>query len=490
VRRRCALIILFFCLTMAILVLSGCGSNVGINSGGGGAINCGGCGSTGGNGGGGNGTTTNGPVALTIVDPPTCASPRFSFSHIYVAVKSVQLSPTANADQTSNDWVEAAPALNTSPRQIDLFAAPTIGNLSGGTNVSVATGTYRSARLVLASNGTIISGNQCGAAANCAIVGAQTIPLDVAAESSNGIFMSGTTLQSGQVVVGTTPTNLNFLFDSCASVLSTSSSTMRLIPKVFGWAGAISTWSVGLSDATTGSRIGSSDGLIAFEQADASGVFRVVAQAATDGAGNATLYMPPGVYDVVAAATAPSGGTAAIIYSPMVIAGVDSVSGTNSLSVSLPQAGPALPATINGTISAQTSALGPDVQLGVLQKGTFNGGISQPYTIPILADFSSTTNGTTVAGGGCTAGSACSNYTLQVSGQPLFLRTFTDPTATASSSANSYTVDAIAYRQSSGGLLNCTSPEQTTSTDINNATLILGPGATATAAPLNFIGCQ
>ena len=491
-RTRRVLIPLCMCIA-AVLFMTGCGSQVGINSGNSGGINCAGCGSSGGGGttsGGGVGSTTTGQVALTMIDPPTCASPRFAFSHIYVSVSSVQLNTVAGADQTTGNWVEAAPALATSPKQIDLFNFGTIGNLSNNGVVEVATGTYKTARLILAPNNAIVPANQCGTSANCVVYNAQTIPIDVTAESTTGIFISGAELTGGQVTVGSTATNLNFLFDSCSSLVAPSSTTMRFIPNVTAWAGAINSWNVGLSDLTTGSRIGSSDGLVAFEQADSSGVYRIVSQAATDGSGNATVYVPPGNYVVVADATAPFGGTGEVVFSPVVVTGVTSTLNSNSLSISLPQSGPSTPGTITGTITAQTPGTGPDVRIGVIQKGTFNGGLSQPYTIPLLGDWSATTNVVTQGGGSCGTGETCATFSINVPGQPLYLRTFTDSTAIVSTTTDPYTVDALAYQQSSGGLPNCSSPEQATSSNDLGSPLTVGPGMTVGAAPLNYTGCQ
>ncbi len=489
--RKFVLTLFFIVLSLAVLSLTGCGSQAGGLGGNPGAINCAGCGSTSSGGStGGSGSTSSGALGVTFFDTPTCRSPRNGFTNVYLTVKSIQLSPTINATATSTDWVEAVPSLGSLPVQVPMFSfTGTLGNLTNNATVALPVGTYKSMRIFLANTVTGVLANQCGANPNCAILNGQTVPIDVTAEATSGMIAQTGEIKDGAITVGNSGnTALNIQFDTCSSMILGSSSAIRLAPKFYAWTGNIHAIGVTLSDATTQARIGSSDAIVAFEQPDAAGVDRIIAQAQTDGGGAATLYVPDGTFDIVADGTAPNGASS-IIYSPLAVTGFDSTIST-SASLFLPQAGTATPASINGTITAQTTGLAPDVRFTALQSGTFNGTTSSQFTIPLLGTSSASTTGTLGSGGGCPTGLACASYTLFVPGQPLYLRPFAGTTTTVSSSANSYTVDSVALVQAGAGATNCAPSELQTSVTGLGTPLTVTSGQTTTAATLSYSGCH
>jgi hypothetical protein len=165
--RGILLFLAFSVLALVVISTAGCGSGVGIHSGGnGGAINCGGCGAT------------PYPVTVTMMGPSSCSSPRSSFDHMYVTVSGVQLNKSATATADSSGWFDVVPALASSPKQIDLFNFAA-GNLGIG---EAKVGNYGSVRFFLAPNSTILSANSCGSAGvNCFVAGTSTAPLEVSA---------------------------------------------------------------------------------------------------------------------------------------------------------------------------------------------------------------------------------------------------------------------------------------------------------------------
>jgi len=107
-------------------------------------------------------------IRVTLTDPPSCAFPNGSFDHVYVSIRSVQAHTSLTADDNTAGWQELAPQLNSSPMQIDLFAAASntclLTNL--GSNSALPAGTYQQIRLLLVPNdgsgGATPSTNACG----------------------------------------------------------------------------------------------------------------------------------------------------------------------------------------------------------------------------------------------------------------------------------------------------------------------------------------
>jgi hypothetical protein len=475
----------FFCL-LALMALSmtGCGGSVGIHSGGnGGAVNCGGCGSSGGGATGGIGTATTAPVTLTLIDPPTCASPRNTATHFYLTVAGVQLNPDANATAASTGWVDVGTTLAATPKQMDLFnPSPTIGNLL---NSTTQIGSYGALRLLLAPTSQTVTANQCNSLSpHCLVSGTTIEPIAVTAEADSGIVLNATAITGAPIDVTSAGQNVNILFDSCASLIQTAGG-FKMLPKAVAWGGGVQKFSVTLSDAVTQTQIGASNAIIALEKSDSSGTDRIVSQATPDPGGVTTLYGPPGVFDLVAVATGVSGGTSTM-YSPLALTGVGNASGgPNTVSMALTPEGIAEPGTVRTSVLSNGDI---DFRLSVVQDGTLAGSTtSQAFTIPILGLRSGVYANTTLIAT-CTTFS-CDTSAVEVPSQPLFVQP-SGGTATMVSSSVNYTMYFEPFRINSAGLTNCGGP-LSTQFDIAGHLLSPLPGQTATSNGFNVVGtCQ
>lgn len=472
----CILVFLAACMT-------GCGSHVGINSGGGGAINCAGCGSTGGGNTGGSGSTTTGPVTITVLDPPTCASPRGSVNHIYVSISGVQLNPDANATAASSGWVDAAPTLAASPKQIDLInAGAVLGNLVSST---VATGTYGSLRLLLAPDTSTVANNQCGGlGAHCMISGATTSPIITAAENTNGIVVNTADIFNSTIPVVQTGSNINVLFDSCSSLIQTSAG-FRLLPNVVAWGGAIQTYSVTVSDSVSQARLGGGTAIVALEKAAPSSFDRIWAEATPDASGIATIYGPQGTFDLVAVSTGVSGG-ARTMYSPLVVTGVTGNGAIVSVPMQLVPQGVADPGFVTTTVTANTQI---DARVSVQQSALIGTTQSQAFTIPVIDGPAATLAGTIQIASGCSS-AACEIGDIAVPAQPLVVQAFGSSTQNVSTAPIAYTVFASPYLLQGAGVKTCTTAAFGVATDTSGGTLSPLPGQSVLATPLVFAGCQ
>ena len=466
------------------LGMTGCGGNVGINTGGGGAINCGGCGSTAGGGAtGGIGAGQTAPLTLTLIDPPTCASPRTNFSHLYLSVSGVQLNPDANATASSTGWVDVAPALAAAPKQLDLFNPnPTLGNLLTSTTQA---GSYGSLRLLLATNSSSVTGNQCGGqGVHCVVAGASTTPIFVATETDQGIVVNSTSIAGGTITVGTSGTNVNILVNSCSSLIPYFGG-YRLLPEVKAWGGAVQTYIVSMNDSVSLARLGGGSAIVAMEQPDANGVDRIFSEATPDVNGIATMYGPQGSFDFVAVATGVSGGSVTM-YSPLAVTGVTGAGGNTSVSMLMRPQGVAERGLIDQTVNSNSAI---DVRLSVLQQATINGTVTQPFTIPLLDQLGSTLPTPTILGSSCTSG-ACEESSIAVPSQPLIVQTFGSATQTLSSSPIAYTVFAQPFISQGAGVKNCTTAAFGTSTDTSGGPISPLPNQSVVASALTFAGCQ
>jgi len=464
VASRGTYIFAFVCLLALIaLSMTGCGSSVGIHSGGnGGAINCGGCGSVGG--GGGKGTVTTVPLTLTLLDPPTCGSPRGSGIHLYLSIAGVQLNPDANATANSAGWVYVAPDLATAPRQMDLFSqSPAIGNLLTTTAPAAS---YGSLKLLLAANSSAVSANQCGGqGVNCFVTTTNTTPINVGTENTQGIVLNSASIPGGPIAVAAPGANVNILFDSCSSLIG-DSTAYRLLPNVAAWGGAVQIYTVTLSDAISFARLGGGSAIVALETTDASGGDAIFAQATPDTSGIATLFGPEGTFDLVATATGVSGG-ANTMYSPLVVTGVSGAGGTTSVTMQLTPQGVADPGIIQQTVN---SNLPIDFRMRVQQAPTIGGALMKSFTIPLLGGLSWTFAGATASGSSCTT-PACSTASLSVPSQPLSVQTFGSTTVDVSSTPIAYSTYTQSFVTQVSAVKNCTTNAISNSVDTGGGAL-------------------
>jgi len=479
--KRGSYIFAFVCLIILIaLGMTGCGGTVGIHSGGGGAINCAGCGSTGG--GLGGGSTSNAPVTLTLLDPPTCTSPRQNFTHLYLSISGVQLNPDANATAASSGWVNAAAALASAPKQVDMFnLSSTLGNLVTSTT---EVGTYGSLRLLLAPNMATVTSNQCGSAGtHCLMSAATTSPISIATENTQGIVINSALIAGGNLPVTASGSNINILFDSCSSLIPTSTG-YRLLPNVVAWGGAVQMYSITVMDAVSKAPLGSGDAIVALEQL-ASGVDHIYMEASPNVNGVATILGPQGTFDFVATGTGVSGG-AATMYSPLVLTGLTGTGSTVSATMQLTPQGIASPGIIQQTVASNVPI---DARISVRQSATIDGVQTQPFTIPLMGEFAAILPVETLLSSTCTS-AACEQSGVSVPAQPLYVQNFGDASSTLSSSPIAYTLFAEPFLSKGSGVINCTTTAIGTSVDTTGGNISPLPGQTSTAATLTFVGCQ
>jgi hypothetical protein len=315
-------------------------------------------------------------------------------------------------------------------------------------------------------------------------------PLQLSSESNTGIKIPSGQIAGGEFTVGSGETkDLNIDFNACASVVVQGNGQYRLKPVLH--AGEVSTQAASTAisgtiiDGVTQQPVIGGNTVVALEQKDSSGIDRVVMETvATSNGGFAFCPVPQGTYDLVAVAINGSGNT----YAATVITGVQP--GNSLGTVPLTPAG--MPASVAGQITTSTGSAGTaaDLVTSALQSI----GSSVLATIPLAQQSAATATLTTAPGGACPANTDCVSYTLGVPGANPSIGAFSSsgnqsPAAPASGSVN-YTIDVNAFAPGSAGQSDCSPSNLQTSLTSNNATLSVTPGTGATAATLDFTGCQ
>ncbi len=442
--------------------------------------------------GGNSNPTMNAATVKTVIsDPATCAAPQGPFSHVYVAVTDVRIHQNANAGPNDSGWVDLTPQLANNPVQVDLLAGSNQCFLKTLGSTEIQPGTYQQIRILLAANGTTVSGNQCGSVANCVMLTADlTItpqPLQLSSESQTGIKIPSGQIAGGQFVVAAGESkDLDVDFNACASIVTQGNGMYRLKPVLH--AGEVSTQSA-LSgmviDTSTQAAIVGGTTVVALEQNDGTGVDRVVMQTLADSTG-AFSFCPvaAGTYDVVISAVNGAG----VAYAATVITGVQATSALGTVPLT-----PALaPASITGTITTSTgsAATSADISLAALEP--ISGSLL--VTVPLAMQSAVTVNVTTASGASCAANTDCASYTLSVPAANPSVGAFSSsghqaPAPPAAGSAQ-YTVDVMAFAPGMAGQSDCSPSELQTSKTNTNAPLVVSSGSPVTAATLAFSGCN
>jgi len=248
-------------------------------------------------------------------------------------------------------------------------------------------------------------------------------------------------------------------------------------------------------DSATMMPIANGSAFVALEQADSSGVDRIVMEAATDSNGNFSFCpVPMGMFDVVAVAT---DGTAA--YGPTVVTGV-SPGNTLGMIPVVVESGmtPAGPATIQGTVTASsgmaptTTGVDADIALSALHTITVPGGMSTlDVTIPLLG--MSTATVATAAGMTCPMGTNCADYMLMVPPSNASVGAFSSSGTMFSMPAAGdvlYKVEAQASMPMSGGTAFCSPSTVVQDLDDMDMPLKVTAGMTTMAKQIDFTGCM
>ncbi len=436
----------------------------------------------------------NATVKTTISDPATCAAPQGPFSHIYVTVTDVRIHQSANASPNDAGWVDLTPQLASSPVQVDLLAGSNQCFLKTLGSTGIQPGTYQQIRIMLASNGTTVAGNQCGSAANCVMLTTDLTntpqPLQLSSESQTGIKIPSGQIAGGQFVVAAGESkDLDVDFNACASIVTQGNGMYRLKPVLH--AGEVSTQS-SLSgtviDAGTQAPIVGGTTVVALEQNDGTGVDRLVMETLADSTG-AFSFCPvaAGTYDVVISAVNGAG----VAYAATVITGVQASSALGTVPLT-----PALvPASITGVITTSTgsAATTADLTLSALEPITVNSA-SLLVTVPLAAQSAVTANVTTAPGASCPANTDCVSYTLSVPAANPSVGAFStsghQTPAPPAAPPVQYTVDAMAFAPGMAGQADCSPSELRTNMTSTNTPLVVTSGTSVTAATLAFTGCN
>lgn len=431
-----------------------------------------------------------GALALTVSASATCGGSGSSFSHIFLTIRDVQGSPNANATPGDGSFVDVTPGLSSNPQQIDLMGTPNQCFLNTlGSNLSLNPGSYAQLRVVLASDGTVITGNQCGAAANCVI--RKTTPLtpqaiQVGSETTTGIKIPSSNLAGGSfTVVAGQQQNLNLNFDACASIVASTGNQFRLEAVLFAGDTGVSSPVVNgqLVDSATAMPVPNGQFTVALEQLDNRSIDRVMLETATDAQGNFQFCpVPSGHYDVVASGmrtdtNATFGATAAL--------SVPSNTNLGQVPMTAVSGNGVTAAALNGSIdiSGATPPGSIDVTLSALQLIAASGLGGNSLTVPLLNSPSATASVATPSG--CTSGTQCAPFSIEVPAATPVIGQFNSSGTryTPSSGQANYSVEGDAFMPLTGGASGCNPSFQ--SVPATNVT----PGSSLTLNPLTFSGC-
>lgn len=433
-------------------------------------------------------------VNVSLSDPATCAAPQGPFRHIYVTVTDVKIHRNGSSSAGDSGWLDLAPGLKDNPVQVDLLGVANQCFLAMLGSAEIEAGHYQQIRVILADNSVSVNGNKCGSVANCVMLTSDPNntpqPLQLSSESNTGIKIPSGQIAGGDFTIGSGETkDLNIDFNACASVVVQGNGQYRLKPVLHAGEVSAQASSTGISgsivDGVTQQPVVGGNTIVALEQKDSAGIDRVVMEtvAASNG-GFAFCPVPQGTYELVVVAINGSGNT----YAATVITGVQP--GNSLGTIPLTPAG--MPASIAGLITTSTGSAGTAADLVTSALQSIGNGVLA--TVPLAQQSAATATLTTTSGAACPATTDCADYTLGVPGVNPSIGAFNSagnqsPAAPASGSAN-YTVDADAFVPGSAGQSDCSPSNLQTSLNSNNAILSVTPGTGATAATLDFAGCQ
>lgn len=442
-------------------------------------------------------------VNTTISDPAACQAPTGQFAHVYVTVTDVEASTNADAKSGDSSFVDLTPGLKGgSPQQIDLLgqANNECFLASLGSTQEIQAGSYQQIRIMLApdSAASSVPNNACGTYANCVVLNDGSMhDLALSSEAQTGLKIPFGQIANGALNVSSGKTeDLDIDFNTCSSIVEEGNGTFRLKPVLH--AGEVST-----TTSINGTIVSSANGkplvggtvVVAAEQPDAGGVYRIVMSTTADPATGGFVFcpLPAGTYDIVAVGVDGAG----VAYS----AGVETGIQPGDTAGHLPLVPSSTQAILTGEITSQNGAMPPaptavDVQVSALQQAGTSG---PPITIPLLPSQNPTSGVyATAAGSACSAGTDCVAYALNVPGvwpnvgaYATAGAQFTQATAIPVTD----TLDMQAVSPTAGGA-DCSPSEikvttaQSATAGVTGGPLTVMPGQTTTAAAAAFAGCQ
>ncbi|HKW63818.1 MAG TPA: DUF4382 domain-containing protein [Candidatus Acidoferrum sp.] len=453
----------------------------------------------------------SGTVTVSISDPPSCAASAGpgsgamapgTFGHVWVTIVSVKAHINGTADANSPGWQELAPQLSSAPMQVDLLNLPANGQclLAQLGSAELPAGDYQQIRLILLANAatsTPPSPNACaslGNVFNCAQNGSGLHALKLASEAQTGLKVPPGQMMGGPLhVAAGQSVDLNIDFDACASI------TPAFTLKPALTAGVVSPNLTGISgqivDSVTSKPIVGAT--VTLQSPDITGVDRIVAAPKmTDSTGHFRFCpLPAQAFDIVVDAM-----TSSTAYDATAIFNV--TGGTDLGAIPLVAETPATseastgPGTIQGTITAINGTTGASINatLSALQTVMVSGA-SHTITVPLFANSTSSVSITssTSCPTGAPKGAFCGSYTLVVPASNPEVGTFSAGKVTFAAPASGdvlYTVEADATNPTTNAVM-CSPSSQTVSKDTSTppAPLKVTPGATTTAAEIDFSGC-
>ncbi len=449
-----------------------------------------------------------GAINVSMTDPPSCAFPHGSFTHVYISVRSVQANISATADDNSSGWQELAPQLVTQPMQIDLFEAGSNTCLLThlGSNAALPVGNYQQIRLLLVANsggsGPVPAPNNCnGQGFNCVVLHDGSIhQLDLSSQANTGLKIPPGQIVGGPISVGAgQDVDLNIDFNACASIIQEGNGQYRLKPVLT--AGQVSTNTTGISgqvvDSVTNLPIAGGTVIVALERQDGTGTDIIYMQAAADSLGNFNFCpLPAGaVFDVVTVAINGAG----VAYNATVETAVPG--GTNVGMIPLvAETGPTPgPATFQGFITATTGSAPAiiDTLVSAIQAVPLGGGGTLPVTIP--AEGSSVASISVATATNCPttppppANANCAQYTLIEPASNPSVGTFVAGKVLFSTPAIGpvlYSIRADAFVPLGGGKSDCTPSSITTTLDTLGNPLKAVAGPAVIPKEIDFSGCS
>ena len=444
------------------------------------------------------GNTTASPGAGTatanvmVSDPATCAGPSGPYAHVYVTITDVQANLSSSAGDNDSGWTDLTPGLSSLPKQIYLLGQANnqcfLATL--GATQQLQPGKYQQIRLILADNSASVANNLCGSSANCVALTADSSvhELLLSSESKTGLKIPSGQIASGAFSIAAGQTkDLDIDFNTCASIVQEGNGQYRLKPVLH--AGEVSTTSSSINgkvlDRTTGNPVNGRV-VVALEQPDTSGVDRIVRSILAGSDGSFVFCpIPSGSYDIVIVGQA-ADGTA---YQPSIVTGVANGQTTGSVDLYSTLATAASAVQLSGGVASQNSAsLGTVADIALSALDPVEGAAT--YTIPLLPDAqqpAATLALETAASSTCAASTDCAAYSMLLPAGGPYIGAYSASGTTLSASAPlaTYILDGLAFVPSSGGVADCTPPEQKTS-----AYPLAAGGASIIVQPLSFTQCQ
>ncbi len=401
--------------------------------------------------------STTGSATVILSDPPSCAAPGGPFQNVWVTITQVSANISATASNSDSGWVTLVD-LTSNPKQIDLLslASTTCVLTQLGSTSGLAPGRYQQIRLILLANNAASgpSPNNCGSGNgfNCVVpTGGSPQELLLSSEAQTGIKIPPGQITGGGInIAAGQSVDINIDFHACASILQEGNGQYRLKPVLHAGEVALNGNSISGTVVDQASSSPIAGAIVLLEQADLTGIDRVIRAGTTASDGSFIFCpLPSGNYDVVVAAMTGPTVTYGATISLNVPVGT-ALTGNNKITLVAASTSGAAPGEITGQVTSAGSGIASaaDITLSPLQQVVPTGASTVQVTIPVFGATSQpptfTTTPTPSSGPACPAGADCYNYSLQVPAAVPQVGTFTSGSITysPSSAGGAYSLNA------------------------------------------------